>query len=803
MTRLAGVTMGGAALTAAEAQLIQGLFVPRERWGWEFVDGGPATPSPLADDRPVWTPPALPDLAELAARRSRSIRALWKRLPVPGAFVVLGLLLASEGGLFFVPAGFALALLAGLAPLVRHRQLVRARRRTVTATASARAAHEQAVVSWQAEIDAHIRADERRREAASAFFPIVTPAATPRVDVFGGDGNGWASLLATAGCSVLTGGTGILLVDLSERTVGGGLARLAGQARWPVESWDLPGQLDEVALLDGLGPREAGELVADAFGPTREGDQDHHRRALHADLVTTVGQVLGERLTFRRLAEGLRVLEGLDDGTAAAALSTAEAGALVGRMNAFGRGERIPDELRYLRSSLEALCPPDASAAAAARAAVGGGRGAGGLRRLATWWPVQGLRVLATSSRTSSTHHKELADRLVIQAVLHQLRRRELAPAAGRDMLVVAGADHLGRPVLGGLARHAEIAGVRLVLLFERLADDAERVLGSQGGSTIIMRLGNGKDATTAAEFIGRGHRFVMSQVTTQVGRSFTTGDSDSVGYSDGTSDTTGTSGGSSRTYDRTRLLPWLQNTSTNTGWQESVTTSRSQTWQRTTNTSVSDSTNDGSTTQRVYEFLIEPTTVQTLPTTAFLLISPVDGPGRVTPGDCNPGTVLLPRVSPVDRWSARGAAGAAGAQPAGRAPGAVRLAVPAAPSAQLPVGGWAGRTDGARPRPIATATSGTYPDLAAAAQESAYRLAPPSPRPGPPTGPAPAGPGPGRMTGGWVPIGEQPAPGPYPPAGGYGRPVADPPADGRPRDDGRPPRRGRRRLGEQPPNPA
>ncbi|WP_205447243.1 hypothetical protein [Candidatus Frankia alpina] len=695
-------------MTAAEAQLIQGLFVPRERWGWEFVDGGPPAPSPLADQPPAWTEPALPDLTELASRRDRAIRSLWTRLLIPVAFVVFGVLLAGEGGLFFVPAGFALALLAGLPPLARHLRLVRARRRARTATATARAGHEQAVVSWRAEIDAHNHADERRREDASAFFPIVTPAATPRVDVFGGDGNGWASLLATAGCSVLTSGTGILLVDLSERTVGGGLARLAGQACWPVESWDLPRQLDEVALLDGLGPRETGELVADAFGPTREGEQDHHRRALHADLVSAVAAVLRERLTFRRLAEGLRVLEGLDDGTAAAALSTAEAGALVSRMNAFGRGERIPDELRYLRSSLEALCLPGATATARDRSAVagaGGAGGAGGLRRLATWWPVQGLRVMATSSRTSSTHHKELSDRLVIQAVLHQLRRRELAPATGRDMLIVAGADHLGRPVLGGLARHAEIAGVRLVLLFERLADDTERVLGSQGGSTIIMRLGNGKDATTAAEFIGRGHKFVLSQVTTQVGRSFTTGDSDSVGSSDDTSDTTGTSGGSGRTYDSTRLLPWLQNTSTNTGWQESVTTSRSQTWQRTTNTSVSDSTNDGSTTQRVYEFLIEPTTVQTLPTTAFLLVSPVDGPGRVTPGDCNPGTVLLPRVSPFDRRSA-----------------------------QLPLPGPAVRPAGAWPRPIETAAPGSIystPTPTAAAEKLAYRLTPPPPRPG------------------------------------------------------------------------
>jgi hypothetical protein len=664
--------MVNAALTTTEAQLVRGLYVARERWGWEFVDGGPPVPSPLADRPPAFTPPALPDLSAMTEQRSLALRSLWVRMLLPVVFVVFGVLLARDGGLFFVPAGFALALLAGLPAMVRHGQLARARRRAPVLASKARQQHETALASWQAEVGAHQLADDARREAASRFYPITTPAAAPRVDVFGGDGDGWASLLATAGSSLLASGTGVLLVDLSERTVGGGLARVVGQAGCPVESWDLPPQLDEVALLDGLGPREAGELVADAFEPIRDGEADQHRHALHADLITGVSEVLGGQLTFRRIAEGLRILEGLDDGSAATALTPSESAALVARMNSFGRGERVPDELRYLRSSLEALCPPvptggpggpggDGWGAAGVPGQVGlpagtvqgGWPGGGEPRRLAAWWPVRGLRVLATSSRASATRHKELADRLVVQAVLHQLRRRPPLPSTGRDMLVVAGADQLGRPVIGGLSRHAEVAGVRLVLLFERLADDAERMLGAQGGATIFMRLGNGKDAATAAEYIGRGYRFVMSQVTAQVGRSFTVGDSDSLGYQDGTSDTTGTSGGSGRTYDGTRLLPWLQNTSTNTGWQESVTTSRSRTWQRTTNTSVADSTTDGTTSSRVYEFLVEPTTLQTLPTTAFLLVRPVDGAGRVTPGDCNPGTVLLPRVSPVDRWTA------------------------------------------------------------------------------------------------------------------------------------------------------
>ncbi|SNQ48293.1 conserved hypothetical protein [Frankia canadensis] len=417
-------------------------------------------------------------------------------------------------------------------------------------------------------------------------------------------------------------------------------------------------------------------------------------------------------------------------------------------------------------------------------------------RRLAAWWPVRGLRVLATSSRASATHHKELADRLVMQAVLHQLRRRPPGPAAGRDMLVVAGADQLGRPVLGGLSRHAEVAGVRLVLLYERLADDAERMLGTQGGSTIFMRLGNGKDATTAAEYVGRGYRFVMSQVTAQIGRSFTVGDSDSVGYQDGTSDTTGTSGGRSRTYDGTRLLPWLQNTSTNTGWQESVTTSRSQTWQRTTNTSVADSTTDGTTSQRVYEFLVEPTTLQTLPTTAFLLVSPVDGPGRVTPGDCNPGTVLLPRVSSVDRWTATHAPPSADlSSPASSLP-ATHLWAPAdAPVVSGPAvtaispATWPPGVPPAAPR---TVDSGLFPTPA----ENAWAW---QPDPQATAGSDDARPLP---AGGWVPtIAAAPVnPSPGGPDESGGRLPGE--SGGRPSAEERPRPRGRRRISTPPRDP-
>jgi hypothetical protein len=85
---------------------------------------------------------------------------------------------------------------------------------------------------------------------------------------------------------------------------------------------------------------------------------------------------------------------------------------------------------------------------------------------------------------------------------------------------------------------------------------------------------------------------------------------------------------------------------SSGTNSSESYTESRSRTWQETVSRSVSDSTTDGTVTARVYEFAVEPTTIQSLPPTAFVLVEAGSSGRRVVLADCNPGITLLDRVA-------------------------------------------------------------------------------------------------------------------------------------------------------------
>ncbi len=80
------------------------------------------------------------------------------------------------------------------------------------------------------------------------------------------------------------------------------------------------------------------------------------------------------------------------------------------------------------------------------------------------------------------------------------------------------------------------------------------------------------------------------------------------------------------------------------------MTVSQSAFWENTESLSATDSQQDGAVLQRVYEFSVEPTQIQQLPPTAFVLIDSSLGDRRAALGDCNPGIVLLPRVASTAR---------------------------------------------------------------------------------------------------------------------------------------------------------
>ena len=118
------------------------------------------------------------------------------------------------------------------------------------------------------------------------------------------------------------------------------------------------------------------------------------------------------------------------------------------------------------------------------------------------------LTILCTTDRNK--RRKDMVDRVLLQAITHRVRRPDTRSPG--DVVVIAGADHLDQATLEDLSRHARRTGLRLVLMFEHLRGDLQQLVGDSDSATIVMRLGNGREAGAAAEFIGRGHTFILTR---------------------------------------------------------------------------------------------------------------------------------------------------------------------------------------------------------------------------------------------------------------------------------------------------
>jgi hypothetical protein len=502
--------------------------------------------------------------------------------------------------------------------VVADKNIDAARQKAQAARASEWSRYQQALHRWHSTVAEHDGAERRRREAAMVWFPVQLESQPSRIDIFGGTGDGWASLLTTLGSSVLASGAGMLVLDFSEQDICRELAALASTSGVPVRRLDLPEALDGLNLLGGLDAEEVAELLAEALQTMRRSAADADLRDLDVHLLASVTEQLEPPLTFHRIAAGLRVLQRRYDGSSEGPLSVVELQRLVARVDTVGQGDRIQDELRFVGNTLELLRQRHVWASVGPEDILPGGS----------------LTVIATTG--DNQRRKDFTDRVVFHAVLQHLRRRWWA--GGQGMLVVAGADHLGKDALEVMAKRARMSGLRLVYLIEHLRDDLQQLLGGSDSAALVMRLGNAQEAAAAAEFIGRGHKFILNQLTKQVGTTFTRGESSSWGEQEGTSETTGFSSGTTSS--------GLFHGSSNRGRSHSFATSRSRTWQDTRNTSEAYSTTDGTTESRVYEFTVEPTQIQSLPATAFILVEAGHGGRRVVVGDCNPGIVTLPKVA-------------------------------------------------------------------------------------------------------------------------------------------------------------
>jgi hypothetical protein len=596
-----------------------------ERWGWEYIDPGPPRPGPGLRSEPHWAEPPRPDTHDLDARSAYLRSKALKRGVKVGVVLLLAFLLRADRphvSPFLVVLAIVLAAVWFGPLLLTMNKAATWRTNHQLDRDRARADYSRSHGEWQRNV-AEWDASERDRIAeANLWFPLRMRSEPNRVDIFGGTAEGWAALLTVIGASVLRAGTPMLVVDLSENDVAAPLSVLARSQGLPVRRQELPSQLDQAQLLRDLDSEDIAELVGEALNTLRTAGDDVSLRMLDGDLLKGVADRLDAPVTFGRLVEGLRVLQGsFDISSGGGSLSGQELQRLTGYVDAVGEGDRAQGEVQFLRSALELLL---------------GSPMAGRPGNAAELWTPGGLTLLVTSDH--NLRRRDLVDRMIAQALLYHLRRRRSGNAgAAGGMLVVAGADHLGHKTLEALARQAKSARVRLVLLIEHLRGELQNLLGGSDSVSVIMRLGNAQEASAAAEFIGRGHSFSLTQLSRQAGDTKTTGTSSTSGVSTSHSGSSGRSGGKA-----------------GSGWSDSVSFSESDSTQEGTSESVATSVTDGQTVSRVYEFTVEPTQIQSLAAAAFVLVESASGSRRVVAGSCDPLIVTLDRVAPSESEEAQ-----------------------------------------------------------------------------------------------------------------------------------------------------
>jgi hypothetical protein len=623
------------------------LFSPEPRLGWAFRDRW-SFYTPFTDPQPQ--PVRLPEYLhqQVVATEQAARQRLTRTLPLSIlAFVVLALFSACAAGDYSLgktslPVVSILLALISLGPGVALTAMaVIARRNAREAYELARRqadqAHETAVRDWQARKYHHEAGEHGRVNASPEWGAVPRPLARRRLDVFGGTLFSWEALLSTYGTSALTTGP-LLVIDLSREIVCGELAALARAARIDVNAQMLPAQLTTSTLLSGLGARELVDAIVESmYGGTPEAARAE--RSMDDRILTKICDALGEDISPARIGSALRALMGEPDDSAA-----------------LDRDERrrIGNELfsvEYRRqahaniSRIESYIHP--------------------IERLGAEPDDHGsgyLTCIALDSQARNVRSELLTD-LIVQWVTH----RVAASSDPRPSVVVAGADDLARRHLERLSDACERRGVPLTLLFRRLRETSGEMLG--GGAVAFMRLGNHEDAAHAADFIGRDYKFVLSQVTKNVGgnESHTdsdtegTGDSDTINVSRslGTSANWGTTRSSGVTRSGGGPFGLFADRSTSTGnsrtrgggtsetdtYGESRSLSRN--WSSAYSFAEGTNWSDADTSQRVYEYAVEPVTLQHLPDHALLLIETrPEGGRKLTPVECDPAIVTLDRVA-------------------------------------------------------------------------------------------------------------------------------------------------------------
>jgi hypothetical protein len=602
------------------------LFEPGQRLGWIFRDRlqfAAAFPEPPPPRLPV--PPHL--VAAQQAARQRFRRSLRISVVAGVAVILLIALVAAVGDAFpgSVPRGAAVAVVVAvvLAGLAFTGSMAAGRGAATRAVQQAQRdlamSYQQQAAAWAGRKAAFERADSARVGGLAEWGAARPPAGTRRIDVFGGSLHGWEAFLTVYGTSVLAERPA-LVADFSRELVCRELALLAQAAGAPADVQVLPAQLAESSVLTGLPGQQVAAALVEAMHPG-----DTHaagpQRSIDGRILGEICGVLGGQVTLARLAAALRVLMGGQDKSGL--LSPHERTQITGELFTAEYLRQVQPDLVRIESYLHPVA----------------GLGSAGAPRDPAYLTCIALQPGASNVRD------ELLAALVVQWITHHIS----SASAQVPAVIIAGADDLGRRHLERLSDACERRGVALTLLFRHLREASAELIG--GGAAGFMRLGNHQEAARAADFIGRQHRFVLSEVTVSLGgeQTHTTETGQSHGVTEGESGTikvggapgwlTGLGGAGLAGLGGTGLAGLRQ--------AGGPTRTASRTWSAAYSRAVATNWSNAESGKRVYEYAVEPTTLQHLPDYAMLLVSSRPGGGHwLAPVECNPEIVTLPRVS-------------------------------------------------------------------------------------------------------------------------------------------------------------
>jgi hypothetical protein len=575
--------------------------------------------------------------------------------------------LPAPPALFAALAGLGLSVTGGRALVTvrraqrRERRAARQRERTEEAGRRAERAAWQAGQAARTAHYARAYRDWQQRSAASwrqpHWYPATVPAHVSRVDLAGGTMAGWSALLTTLAAFRLAAGGQVTVLDLTEGGVASDLLAVAHGLSIDPLVWVLPADLPTLDLGLRFSPDALAEvlaLTAAAAGTGSGPPAGTADAAGDASLLLRVFQALGPGVSVAQLIAGLRALAHIGDPRRHLSAGELPPQQLTNLSAAFGRGadRLVADRAWSLEATLRVLGP---------------------LGTAAGQTPRSRLRLAWLDRRASATGNRVLGCYLAV--ALTEVLRQAPRGTPWHQTICLLGAERLPGDLLDRLCEAAEAARAGLLLGYRSIPPAVAERLGRGDATVAFMRLGNAADARAAAEQIGSGYRFVVSQLTDTVGASVTdTGGASytsTVGFADSVGDTTsatwtaGSSRGRSRTATFAPFGP-AGSASRDASRSAAVSDSRAVTasisgstsWGLTTSRAVGTSSSLAGTLQRSRELVIEQHELQHLPPTAVVICGRNSRGRQVLLADANPAIMTLPTATLAGRPGLGSAAG-------------------------------------------------------------------------------------------------------------------------------------------------